>query len=87
MTRISQTSIDNFLYNVSASLYKYGVSQAYRDIAPLSWYIGTNRASMDFLHALINSDAEAIAERLHAGGSYDVAIKRVKRYLKTQQKT
>lgn len=87
MTRISATSIDTFVCEVQKNLHQYGLSQAYRDIAPLSWYIGTNRASMDFLHALINSDAEAIAEKLHAGGSYDAAIKRVKRYLKTNHKT
>ena len=73
---------DNYIWSVKLYLMKkYGCSQAERDIYPLSWYIGTGRASMNFLHKLASAKPFMIARKLHEGGSHDDAIKRVMQYI------
>lgn len=60
---------------------RYGMDQAEQDVSPLAWYIGTGRASVDFIRAVLAAKPFMIARKLHEGGSYDEAMARVKKYL------
>ena len=81
-TYISWTLIDNQLWAVKKYLMpRVGVDQAAQDVAPLNWYIGTGRASVEFMRAFVQAKAYMIGRVLHKGGSYDEAIRRVKEYL------
>lgn len=81
-THISWTLIDQQLWAVKKYLMpRVGVDQAAQDVAPLNWYIGTGRASVDFLRAFVQAKPYMIGRKLHQGGSYDEAIRRVKKYL------
>lgn len=62
-------------------LWKYGTQQAKQDMAPLSWYISTGRASVDFIRRLLYAKPFMVARKLHKGGSYDEVIERVKQYI------
>lgn len=79
---IDYISVDNYIWEVRRRLMrKYGTNESASDIAPLSWYIGTGRASTDFLRALLSCKPFMIARKLHEGGSYEEAIRRVKEYI------
>lgn len=79
---VNRTSIDTGLWHIQHYLMeRYGVDQAAQDIAPLSWYIDTGRASVAFIRAVLTGKHFMIARRLHEGGSYDEVIRRVKDYL------
>lgn len=78
---MSYTQIDNFLWEVQKWLMNhYSISQAQDDIAPLRWYIGTDRAPLDFIRAMLTKKPYLIAKNLHKGGSYDESIARLKKY-------
>lgn len=77
--RISKTAIETGLWAIERYLIQhYGTSQAAQDMAPLNWYIGTGRASCDYIRALLSAKPFMIARTLHKGGSYDEALSRVK---------
>lgn len=80
---ISRTLIETGLWHIERYLLqKYGSSQAAQDIAPLKWYIGTGRASVDFIRAaLLIAKPFMIGRKLHQGGSYDEVIRRLTDYL------
>ena len=79
---IDYISVDNYLWEVRHRLtLKYGTNESASDIAPLSWYIGTGRASTDFLRALLSCKPFMIARKLHEGGSYEEVMRRVKEYI------
>ena len=79
---VNSTAIDAYLWNVLMyGMGKYGVDNANSDIAPLTWYIHTDRASADFLRKLIASKPYMVARKLHNGGSYDETIDRIKKYI------
>lgn len=81
--RISKTTIDVCLWGIERYLMsKYGISQAQRDMSPLLWYVNTGRASIDFIRKLMQAKPYMIGRKLHAGGSYDEAIKRVSSYIR-----
>lgn len=76
------TKSDFYLMDLNSYLMKkYGVLEAERDISPLAWYINTGRAPTEFLKALYKAKIFMIARKLHAGGSYQDAINRIKKYL------
>lgn len=76
---ISLNYISDSLWNIKKVLMdKYGVAVADREIAPLLWYINTGRAPVSFLKLLIAAKPYLVAHRLHAGGSDDEIIARVK---------
>jgi len=78
---VTQTAIDCTINMIlRESMNRYGVDQAYRDIALLTWYINTGRASVEFLRNLIESKAYLIARRLHKGGSDDEVLARLREY-------
>lgn len=79
---MSYTQIDEYLWQVEKWLMNhYGTGRAQLDIAPLKWYIGTDRAPLDFMRAMLTKKPYLIAKKLHAGGTYDEAINRLKSYL------
>lgn len=79
---IDYISVDNYLWEVRRRLmHKYGTNESYIDVAPLAWYIGTGRASTDFLRALLSCKPFMIARKLHEGGSYEEVIRRVNEYI------
>ena len=80
---VNRVSIETGLWHIQRYLMeRYGVDQAAQDIAPLSWYIGTGRASVDFIRAVLTGKHFMIARKLHEGGTYYEVIQRVKKYLK-----
>lgn len=79
---INRTSVEALLWRIQSYLIrKHGTRQAEIDMYPLRWYIDTGRASIGFLRVLFSAEPFMIARRLHAGGSYDEAISRLKDYL------
>lgn len=80
-------SIDNKIYDIQQRVYHYSdLNTAERAIAPIVWYVYTNRAPSDFLRDLCatnNKQVTTIAKRLlkYAGGSYDDAIDSIRSYL------
>ena len=82
VTSTSYTRVDNALWAIESYLmHRYGTLRAEQDVDPLKWYINTSRASNSFVRAIINAKPFMIARRLHEGGSYEDAIKRVRTYL------
>lgn len=82
MTHLSSTSIDSALWSIELYLMRrYGCDAAAREIAPLRWYIGTGRASVSFLHGLLEAKTFMVARKLHEGGSDETVIRRVADYL------
>lgn len=80
---LSRTTIETGLWHIQRHLIeKYGINQAERDMAPLHWYISTGRASMQFLHALLDAKPFIVARKLHEGGSDQEVIDRIRRYLR-----
>lgn len=70
---------DRYIWAVEAYLMKkHGVDAARRMIDPLTWYIGTARASVDFLHKLVDVKPYIIGRILEKGGSHDEVINNIK---------
>lgn len=79
---INRTSIETCLWAIQRNLMqRYGVDQSAQDIAPLSWYIGTGRATVDFIRLVMTAKPFMIARKLHEGGTYDEVVQRVKHYI------
>lgn len=79
---VNRVSIETGIWHIQRYLMeRYGVDQAEQDVAPLAWYIGTGRASVDFIRAILTGKPFMIARKLHEGGTYDEVIQRVKDYL------
>ena len=78
---ISKTMIDNMYLHIERYLWRYGVDQASRDLAPLRWYIDTGRASNDFIKACAMAKPFMIGRKLHQGGSYQEVVQRIRGYL------
>ena len=79
---MNQTTINAMLWNIQRYLMdRYGVDTSYRDIAPLTWYVNTGRATIDFLKKLMAAKQFMIARKLHEGGSYEEAVARIKKYI------
>ena len=79
---INSTSVETCLWHIERHLIqKHGTRQAEIDMYPLRWYVNTGRASMDFLRSLMNAKHFMVARKLHEGGSYDEALRRLKAYI------
>ena len=80
--RIGRESIECGLWAIQRHLInKYGCTIAENDMAPIQWYVNTGRASGYFLSRLLACKPYMIARKLHAGGSYDEVLARVKDYM------
>lgn len=80
--RIDRAAVNAGLWLIQRYLMqRYGVDESERDIAPLVWYVETGRACPDFIRAVLTVKPFMVARKLHEGGTYDDAIKRVKNYL------
>lgn len=74
------TKYDQYLWKVESYLMdRYGVTEAWRMLDPLKWYIDTGRASVTFLNLLLDVKPYCIGKILAKGGSYDETIKRVRK--------
>lgn len=83
MISINATSIETGLWAIHRYLIeKHGLDAARTDMAPLYWYVYTGRAPIDFLRSLLEAKPFMIARKLHASGSYEEALTRVKKYIK-----
>jgi len=71
---------EDYLWDVRMALYKrcWSSNKADALLSPLTWYIGTGRASMDFIRALVAVRPYYIACVLMKGGSDTAAVERVK---------
>lgn len=82
-TSVSCDNIEMYLFDLKMHMQKKGVTYAEAaELAyPIDWYIGTGRASCEFMHKLIESKLFIVARKLMLGGTIDEAIGRVKEYL------
>lgn len=79
---ISDTAVETGLWHIQRTLMeKYGCDTAERDMYPLHWYVGTGRASLDFLRKLLTAKPFMVARKLHMGGSDDEILQRIKKYI------
>lgn len=79
---ISATLIQNTLDRIElASMKRFGVDAAQRDLDPLKWYIFTGRAPSEFIRRLAKARPIIVARRLHTAGTYNEAIERVKKLI------
>ena len=84
---VDAIAIETGLWHIQRYLMqRYGTDESYRDMAPLSWYIYTDRASLDFIRKVLTAKPFMIARKLHLGGSYDEAIQRIKDYVGYEDK-
>ena len=84
---IGLNSIVDGLWKIkSVLIHKYGITQAESDIAPLEWYIGTGRATIDFMKLVFEAKPFMIARKLHDAGSYDKAIENICKYVKYERR-
>ena len=80
-------AIENKLHDIQQRACHYSdTATSERAIAPLAWYVGTDRAPLDFLRALCNAQSHqvtTIAKRLlkHAGGDYSDALNSIREYI------
>jgi hypothetical protein len=82
MVSVDRLSVENGLYAIQRRIIdKYGYSQSVEDIYPLNWYIGTGRASVEFLRLLLTAKPFMIARKLHEGGSVQEVVDRIRTYL------
>ena len=77
-------AVNNYIHKaVMYGTPRIGLDASYSVLAPLTWYIGTGRASYEFTARLAAKKPYRVFQVLHkaSGGSYDDAIKAVKLYL------
>lgn len=80
---ISATLIDTMLWHIQREIMdRHGYSASQRMMAPLTWYINTGRASLDFLKALYQTRPVLVARDLAKGGSDDEIIRRICKRIK-----
>lgn len=62
----------------TALMKKHGILGAERLLTPLSWYISTGRASMDYIRKLDNADPKKVISILEQEGSVEDTLGRLK---------
>ena len=78
--------IDNIIWNIKKRLMeKHGTDESSRIIAPLTWYINTGRATVEFLKRLRDAKTFLIVRDLEKGGSYEETINRIYNRLKLER--
>lgn len=84
---ISYWAVDDGLYQIKKALMRTKglcLDDASIIMAPLYWYVGTGRASLDFLRALLNAKPYMIARKLYEGGADEEVIQRIRAYLQEE---
>lgn len=82
---IGTNRIDDHIWKVKYYLIrKHGCGQADLFISPLTWYIGTSRASVEFLKRFLNARPYMIGRLLAKSGTYDEAVTALKQYLNVE---
>lgn len=82
---IGMNRIDDHIWKVKYYLMrKHGCGQANLFISPLTWYIRTGRASVEFLKKFLNARPYMIGRLLAKSGTYDGAITALKQYLNVE---
>lgn len=85
--RLSRTAIDNTIIDIERKMWKKcSVNTSFACIAPLTWYIGTDRASCEFLKLFINMterQKSTVANKLIKArcGDYNKIINDICNYL------
>lgn len=71
---------DEYIWKVESYLRsRYGVDAADRMISPLTWYVGTGRASATFLINMVQEKPFVIGRILAKGGSYDDVVRKIRK--------
>lgn len=80
---VNNTSIDTCLWRIQMSIAKkHGYQLGEYFMYPLTWYINSGRASMEFLRRLLKAKPFMIGRILAKGGSDQEVMNRIKGYLK-----
>ena len=80
---ISRTAIDEHGWLITRYLWeRYGVDAGNRMVSPLSWYISTGRASVDFLHKFVAAKPCVIGRILEKGGADDDILRSIRGRIK-----
>ena len=84
MYTFSNTGIDNFLHDYFHHAWEMsGNEHIARGVChALCWYVSTDRASIDFVKAMLQSNPKHIAKLSLQGGSDEEIIRRITRYIK-----
>lgn len=76
---INSDGIDRYIWDVRIETMKVlGTDRGANAVHPLAYYIGTGRASVEFLHKLIAVSPVTIARILMKGGSDVQIMSRIK---------
>jgi hypothetical protein len=74
------TKSDRYIWKVEEYLLRtHGVTETWRMLDPLQWYINTGRASVTFLHLLYDVKPYCIGKILAKGGSHDEVIRKIRK--------
>ena len=80
---VSSNGIREYLWDVQkVILHRHGTDESFRLIDPLTYYVNTGRASVSFLHRLIETSPTRIANSLMKGGSHQEALDRIFRAIR-----
>ena len=83
MYSINADGLDRYLWDVRVETIRVlGTDKGCNVMYPLTYYISTGRASVEFLHRLISKSPVVIARILMGGGSDDYIISRIKRSIR-----
>ena len=86
MYSINADGLDRYLWDVRVETIRVlGTDRGCNVMYPLTYYISTGRASVEFLHKLISKSPVVIARILMAGGSDDQIISRIKKSIKFKE--
>lgn len=79
MKSVSATNIENAILDIRLALeLKEGCRAADRLISPLTYYIFTGRAPVDFLRWFVNEKPATVARILAKGGADEAVIRALK---------
>ena len=81
---ISYSAVDEGLYQIKKAMMRtkeISLDDASIIMCPLYWYVGTGRASCDFLRKMLTVKPYMIARKLYEGGTDEEVIERIKDYL------
>ena len=79
---ISRARIDAELWEIRMALAKeLGFDESERKMYPITWYVNTGRASIEFLRNLFSADKTRIVNALKSSVCEDEAIRKIKKII------